>query len=152
MSVIALRAVDTLEEAAVSINRQFEIADREHDKSKSAGSKEYYARLTAGVMLLDARKRVEAETDMGWEAWCKQNVNKSQSYIRKCMQDARSSHPEHALDERRADTKDSMRKTREKRSHVGAVEQAINLIKAMTPDELMQFDAAYRSFKEGGLT
>jgi hypothetical protein len=65
--------------------------------------------------------------------------------IRKVMEAARSSHPEHALEQQREEAKESMRTTRSNRDGVGPVvtqrvKQALGLIRAMTPDELTQFD------------
>jgi hypothetical protein len=40
MGVVKLRVVETLEQTAASINRQFEIAEKENEKGKGARGKE----------------------------------------------------------------------------------------------------------------
>ena len=87
MNIVKLKVVATLEQTAASINRQFEIAEKEYEKGRGARAKERYARVTAGLQLLDARQRVELgrETNMGWEEWCEHNIDRSQSDIRAVM-------------------------------------------------------------------
>jgi hypothetical protein len=157
MGVVKLRVVETLEQAAASINRQFEIADRENEKSKGVRAKERYARLTAGLELLDARERVTSgrETNMGWEEWCEQNIDRSQSDIRAVMGLAtkvrtKAATPQEAVEEERARARASMRGTRARRSAetVSAVDQAMAQVRALTADELQEFDEAYQSFKK----
>ena len=162
-NVTTLKLVETLEQAAAGINKQFDIADKEHEKGMGSRNKERYARLTAGLRLHDARERVDAghETNMGWEEWCKHSITRSQRDIRKVMELAakvreKQATPKEVVEQARAKARDAMRATRASRSNISpvgparttCVEAAMNLIRAMTPDELAEFDQAYQAFKE----
>ena len=154
MNIVKLKVVATLEQTAASINRQFEIAEKEYEKGRGARAKERYARVTAGLQLLDARQRVELgrETNMGWEEWCEQNIDRGQRDIRAVMALATkvrdNAAAEQVVEQERAVNREKQRKSRADRSDRPSVtplsrrvEMALGLVQAMTPDEFAQFYA-----------
>lgn len=92
-SLTQLNAVtEPLDILAAQINARLDKADKADETAKLATTRAMDFRISAGLILIAARKRVTAEGG-GWEAWCQTNIKRSQGEIRKLMKLAGSDDP-----------------------------------------------------------
>src|SRR5215472_11302074 len=93
---------------------QYKKAAREKAKDDNKRAADH--RIAAGMLLIEARKKVEAGEagPIGWYSWCEQNILRSIGDIRKIMRIAGHVDPEAALAKERADTKERVTSARTK--------------------------------------
>jgi hypothetical protein len=71
-------------------------------------------RLSAGMLLIEARRRVDAGEagDVRWENWCAANIKRSSRDIRRVMRLAGASDPVQAIAQERGEARDRMQAVR----------------------------------------
>lgn len=158
MNVVKLRPeLESLQDTADEINRQFEEARKHQLKADDARQLEEYSRQYAGKLLIQAKARVESgtETDLKWQAWCRKHIDRSQGDIRKVIKLATLD--DVAVGKERSDTRGRMSKLRKERAHnedvrapfsqkdQAVVEAALDLIGEMTPEQFNRFVEQFRS-------
>lgn len=125
------RAPDSLESAAIQINRYIALSLR-----ADANAESY--RRSAGHKLIRVRPRIpEGE----WEAWCSANIRRSQGDIRKLMKLAGAEDPEAAVEEERSRNREAQQRSRAKRADVSAVERIFIEFLKLDADERREFIA-----------
>jgi Protein of unknown function (DUF3102) len=123
------RAPGSLESAAASINRHIDLFLR-----ADAGAQAH--RVRAGFELIAVRKRIpEGE----WEAWCAENIHRSQREIRRLMALAGADDPEAAAEKERSETRERMRAHRTHVRPVNPVEHVFRLFLQLNEAEKAEF-------------
>ncbi len=123
------RAPNSLESAAIQINRYLALAERAEGNAVSY-------RICAGHELIRVRPRIPHGE---WEAWCAENIRRSQGDIRKLMQMAGSNDPEDALEQERAAGRERKALARANRADVRAVQDLFFEFLKLNDDQRMEF-------------
>jgi len=130
----------SLEDLAKEINARLIKSDqydcKADDQVRDLRQKAEDFRISAGKLMIEARKRVDAGEagDIKWEKWCSQNVNRSQGDIRKIMRIAGHLEPEKALADERAAARAGMAEHRANTRDVSAVSPE-NTVELPSDDE-----------------
>src|SRR4051812_8154178 len=118
---ISQGASDPLPVVAGKINANLDIAEKATENARQK-------RVSAGLLLIEARQRVEAGeagVQMTWTWWLRDNIKRSEGDCRKVMRIAGAKDPHAEAERQRKAAATSMAKTRAERSNVGAVPEAL---------------------------
>jgi hypothetical protein len=131
--IIATTLEDLAKEIHVRLVKSKQYDTKADDLVHDLRQKAEDQRIAAGLLLIEARKRVEAGEagDISWTKWCSQNVNRSKGDIRKIMQIAGHVEPKKALAAERAATQARMA---EHRAHA-------NDVRAVSPENTVELPA-----------
>lgn len=151
MAVVALKNPPTLDESVRAIHGKFA-------EALTSEGKAYNARLAAGQMLLVLRKRIEdgeAGAGVEWWPWYESKFVRSRRDAERVMALARDEDPDAAVEEEKAEARESMRRSRatnvcrsendeeqpEVASQDDIVDHAFRLVLRMNADEQRRFVA-----------
>jgi hypothetical protein len=143
-----LRADRSIKEIIDAIHEQFGLAD-------AAGKRADRARINAGMMLNDLRKRVEAGEvgeNIDWWEWYDDRFVRSRKDARKVMNLASAEDPDAALAAEQEANREAKARERQKGADVSAssenkelVTHALRLVEEMDANQRRRFFAALRS-------
>jgi hypothetical protein len=128
-------ATDPLDVVAGQINALFEKSD---DALKESDDK----RISAGLLLVQAKARVQAREDginMPWKVWLKTNIKRSYQDVCKVVAIASAPDPQKALKDERAKAREGMKATRAKAAQSKA-EGATKTKTAANDEPIVQID------------
>lgn len=150
--VVAVHKSAPLDDVVRAINIKLELAvtadnkaKNTEDKIKSLRAEAGNHRLEAGRMLVDLRRRVEAEGDDWWK-WQKGKFARSRKDIEKLMRLAKADDPEATMAEHRSKVRDEVKRSRERGAYKedvgsnGAKKPKAEPVKLL-PGELLHDDA-----------
>jgi hypothetical protein len=145
-NVITLKTKSTIDRMVDQIHREFAAATADTKRADRA-------RIRAGKLLIELRKRVEAgEVGEGvnWWEWYDENFARTKRDARKCIKIARAADPELAAEDERERNRNA--KAKQRRSEVrpqleieDLVFAALCLVEKMNHNERQKFFAELRS-------
>jgi len=108
------------------------LAEDINDRWHTVERRDKEARIEIGNMLIEAKKKVDA-TDLDWDKWCVQNIERSRADIYKVMALARADDPLKALEAERAKRREEMADLRAKRAAAAASDDSTPPVKSAAP-------------------